>query len=95
MGSEDGVEKQLEEVLALYERGLYLQAWEQGKSLGENPKNWPTVEGQLLGGRVMMNLGGTRDARLQHIRTWRANPNHVEATYYHVFALLELSLIHI
>ncbi|MBX3411678.1 MAG: tetratricopeptide repeat protein [Pirellulales bacterium] len=78
----------LDEAQALYDRGLYVQAWRCGLALG--PLNeWPGTAGRILAGRVAHNLGAMRLGAWLHFTAWRADPNNVEARLFYTHTLRE------
>jgi tetratricopeptide (TPR) repeat protein len=78
----------LEEVRALYERGLYLQALEASRRHGPLA-SWSGTAARLLAGRLAGNLGARRLALSLHLRAGRADAADAEALYYSAYALLE------
>ncbi|HEX7901727.1 MAG TPA: hypothetical protein VF950_28465, partial [Planctomycetota bacterium] len=72
----------------LYERGLYVQAWKLGESLGP-PSTWKGTHARVLAGRLAGNLGARRTANALHLSAWRRDPRDPEALYYAAFALFE------
>jgi tetratricopeptide (TPR) repeat protein len=78
----------LDAVAELYERGLYLRAWEAGRSLGP-PARWPGVEGLLLAGRLARHLGAVRASHRLFMRAFRADRRSPEALFYYASSLEE------
>lgn len=78
----------LEEMRRLYERGLYLQAYQLATAMGPL-ESWSGTDAQVLAGRVAMQMGAYRLARLLHLRAWRQDRRHPEACYYRASGLLQ------
>src|SRR2546428_13962783 len=57
----------LTQVLDLYERGLYLQAYTLAQSLGPL-EQWEGTDAQVLAGRLAVQLGGRRLQKRLHRR---------------------------
>jgi predicted Zn-dependent protease len=72
----------------LYGRGLYIQAQRAADQLGPLD-TWTNTPARLLGGRLAIQLGGTRLGRWLHLQAYRATPSHPEAIYYHARYRLE------
>ncbi|HXX92996.1 MAG TPA: tetratricopeptide repeat protein, partial [Planctomycetota bacterium] len=72
----------------LYDRGLYLQAYEAARGRGPLG-SWKGTDSRILAGRLAGNLGARRLACALHLAAWRADRGHPEALYYHAYALLE------
>ncbi len=70
----------------LYDRGLYLQAYQAGSAWGALA-DWPMVDGRILAGRLASHLGAARLANWLMRCTWKAAPDHAEARYYHAYSL--------
>jgi tetratricopeptide (TPR) repeat protein len=77
----------LEQIADLYERGLYLQAYQCSQELGPLA-SWQGTPERVLAGRLAGNLGGFRLASALHFRAWRADRSDPEACYFRVHALL-------
>ncbi|MEK0447846.1 MAG: Beta-barrel assembly-enhancing protease [Verrucomicrobiota bacterium] len=77
---------ELNDIRALYERGLYGDAWRRMESFG-TPEQWRDVPAMILAGRVIGNLEGERRARALHSRAYRLNRSHAEAAYYRAFSI--------
>ena len=60
------------QVQALYDRGLFLQAYERSKPLGPL-RNWTEPRARVLAGRLVGNLGDRRLAQALFYRAWRAD----------------------
>src|ERR1043166_2025802 len=73
--------EQREAVYALYDQGLYLQAYELGQSYAPL-KEWCGTEARLLAGRMAGNLGSQRLADWHFVHTHRSDPAHPEACWY-------------
>src|SRR5436305_166144 len=80
----------LTQVLDLYERGLYLQAYTLAQSLGPL-EQWEGTDAQILAGRLAIQLGGRRLQKRLHRRAWREDRTHPEARYYRARIRLEQS----
>jgi cellulose synthase operon protein C len=78
---------ELKPVLHLYERGLYLQAYDLGKSLGMF-EGWPGVDAAILAGRMANNLAAPQLSHQLHLRAFRKAPTHPEARYYFAWVVL-------
>ncbi len=79
--------EQLQEVLKLYEAGLYLQAYEKGCNLAPLPQ-WKGVAGRIMAGRLAGNLGGGQMGAALHYLAHREHPGEPEAWYYYAFVIL-------
>ncbi len=78
----------LDEVLALYDRGLYLQAYraaEQHLPL----RHWEGAPARLLAGRLAGNLGSQRLAHALFVCAWRESPTDPWACYFRTRVLLD------
>ncbi|MEO0474975.1 MAG: tetratricopeptide repeat protein [Planctomycetota bacterium] len=71
-------ESHLETIQSLYDRGLYLQAYEESKTLGPLSE-WRGAEGRLLAGRLAGNLGSDRLQVVSHWLGYREHPDHDQA----------------
>lgn len=79
---------QLQPIKELYNRGIYLQAYEAATQLA--PLNeWEGTEALLLAGRMAGMLGAPKLMRRLHLRAWREDRAHPEATYYYARAILD------
>ncbi len=77
-------EPDLQAVLELYERGLYVQALRLGtRSLAL--EQWQGTPARILAGRLASNLGAERRSSAWHARSWRADPSHPVAILYHAY----------
>ncbi len=72
----------------LYGKGLYVQAYEEAQKFGPL-REWTNTPARLLGGRLAIQLGGSKLGRWLHLKAYRATPTHPEATYYHARFKLE------
>ncbi len=72
----------LSEIVALYDQGQYVRAYQVGVERLGPIENWPDVRGRVLAGRVAYNLGATRWSQAWHWRVVREFPNHPESSYY-------------
>ncbi|MCX7664029.1 MAG: tetratricopeptide repeat protein [Gemmataceae bacterium] len=79
---------ELTPIRELYGKGLYLQAYEQAQKFGPL-REWSNTPARLLGGRLAIQLGGTKLGRWLHLKAYRNTPTHPEATYYHARFKLE------
>lgn len=70
-----------EELLELYGRGLYLQAWEASKAYGPL-EEWRGTESRVLAARLLHNLGGPRRSNAWILRAFRADPRSPTACYF-------------
>jgi tetratricopeptide (TPR) repeat protein len=68
-------------VLALYEDGLYLRAYELARALGPL-EAWSGTAGRLLAGRLAIHVGAPGLGRRLHARAWREDRADAEACYY-------------
>ncbi len=78
----------LERVRALYEQGFMLQAHEAAQAAGPL-SDWTGPTARVLAGRLAVHLGAIRMALWHHVRAWRADRTHPEATYYFARRVLE------
>ena len=78
----------LESVAELYERGLYLQAYEAALAWG-SLREWTGGAARTLAGRLAWNLGAPRLGRWLRLRAWREEPSNDEVRYYYVWTKLE------
>jgi tetratricopeptide (TPR) repeat protein len=72
----------------LYDRGQYLQAYQEAAVLGPLDR-WQGIDALLLGGRLAHNLGAVRLGRLMHRRAYRLDRRHPEAIYYYAHSVHE------
>jgi tetratricopeptide (TPR) repeat protein len=79
----------LAKVQALYDQGLCRQAHALA-SASAPLADWRGVEGDILAGRILLNLGATRPAFRHHIRAFRAGPNQLRAQAYYLEVFLQL-----
>ncbi len=80
--------EELAGVKALYERGLYLQAYQQASALAPL-KSWTGTAARVLAGRLAVNLGGPRLATWHHYKAWRRDPTDPEAMWFYAYNLIE------
>lgn len=74
----------IQETQSLYDRGLYLQAYEASKGLG--PLNtWRGLDGRVLAGRLAGNLGSSRLAGTLQWLGWREHPGHAKTAQYRAY----------
>lgn len=76
----------LEQVRALYESGMYLQAYAVGQEWG-GLSAWPGPAGLLMAGRLANHLGGGRLGEWLLRRAYRQAPQEPEARYYFGYTL--------
>jgi tetratricopeptide (TPR) repeat protein len=79
----------LKEVEALYDKGLYIRAYERSGRVGPLDE-WTGTEARCMAARLAGNLGGMRRAAVMFLRTWRADPEHPRAIYHHAYTLMRL-----
>lgn len=72
----------LHSLTELYDRGLYLQAYEIARPLGPL-HTWRSAPACVLAGKLAMVLGGSRLGQLIHYRGWRAHHDSNELFYYY------------
>ncbi|HYJ07135.1 MAG TPA: C39 family peptidase, partial [Chthoniobacterales bacterium] len=77
---------QLNSVTALYDRGLYLQAYAAAQKIGP-VERWTGTAALLLGSRLAGNLAASRLARWLALRAYRSDRRNLEATYFFVTGL--------
>jgi tetratricopeptide (TPR) repeat protein len=70
-------------VLALYDEGQCLDAWEAGKVRG-SLADWPLVEPRILAARLAYYLGAPRLSFCLGVGAFRAHRQHPQAQYYQV-----------
>ncbi len=75
-------------VLALYEQGRFLDAWEAGRAAGPL-ESWPGTGPRMLAARLAARLGAARRSRLLVHRAFRADRTHPGAQYYHVSGIID------
>jgi cellulose synthase operon protein C len=78
----------LRRIRDLYDRGLYLQAWQASASVGPL-REWRGTAARVLAGRLAGNLGAQRLGRVLHFRAWRDDRENLEALYSYAYALLD------
>lgn len=71
----------LAEIQSLYDQGLFLQAFEASRPLGEL-KDWRETEHLILGGRLAQYLGNPRLAGVMHWLALRHDPMNQDARFY-------------
>ena len=77
----------LARVLALYQQGKLVAAFETGRAVG--PLGcWPGTEGRVLAGRLARQLGARRTGDALLLRAYRADGGSALAAYYHASVLL-------
>lgn len=75
----------LEHIRELYDRGLFLQAYDASTALG-SLNAWDGPAG-VLAGRLAGHLGASRLATALIMKAWRSTPTDAEAAYYYTYAL--------
>src|SRR5262245_28189818 len=79
----------LSAVRALYDQGLYLQAYHVAEQAGPL-RRWSGAAARVLAGRLAGNLGGARLAACHFILAWRHEPTHAEACWFYANSLADL-----
>ncbi len=79
---------QLQPIKELYDRGLYLQAYQSATQLA-TLNNWEGTDALLLAGRLAGMLGAPKLMRKLHLRAWREDRAHPEAIYYYARTIWE------
>ncbi|MFN0111155.1 MAG: tetratricopeptide repeat protein, partial [Blastocatellia bacterium] len=79
---------QLQPIKELYLSGLYLQAYNAALALAPLSE-WEGTDALLMAGRMAGVLGAHRMMRRLHLRAWREDRAHPEATYYYARAILD------
>ena len=77
----------LASIEAVYERGLYLDAWNLAKPWGEL-RHWSGTEALVLGGRIAAQLGARRLGCRLHLKAFRQDPDSEDAWLWAMRALL-------
>ena len=72
----------------LYDRGMYLQAWQASTRVGPL-REWRGTSARVLAGRLAGNLGAQRLGRVLHFRAWRDDREDLEALYSYAYAILD------
>lgn len=75
-------------VRELYDRGLYLQAFEASQELGPL-KSWHTPAARMLASRLAIHLGAPRLSLWHRLKAWREAPHDPEVRYYYAWTILE------
>lgn len=73
-------------ILALFEQGLYVQAYALSQELGPLA-SWRGSAGRVVAGRLSMALGAVRMGRLIHRLAWREHPDDIETVLYAAYAM--------
>jgi cellulose synthase operon protein C len=76
----------IDRIRELYNRGLYLQAYEATRLIAPLAE-WEGTVARLIGGRLAGMLGAPELARRMHLRAWRDDRTHPGAIYYYTRAL--------
>ncbi|HMX26129.1 MAG TPA: hypothetical protein PKC13_11040, partial [Blastocatellia bacterium] len=79
---------QIQPIKELYNRGLYLQAYEAALQLAPL-EQWEGTDALLIAGRLAGMLGAPKLARRFHLKAWREDRAHAEAIYYYARAVWE------
>lgn len=79
--------ERLAELRDLHERGLSLQAFERSRDLGPL-HTWQGTEARVVAGRLAVQWGAMRQARVLHARAFRDDPQSPEARYYAGFHVI-------
>ena len=77
----------LKSIFAIYDQGLYLQAFRQAEQFGPLAQ-WRGTEARILVGRLAGNLGSTRLANWHFIHAFRKDRTHPEALWFFTRYLL-------
>jgi predicted Zn-dependent protease len=80
-------EQRLLQLNDLYDRGLYLQAYEAGRAWGD-VQQWPEPGGLVMGSRLAYHLGCVRLSDWLIRRAFRNSPHDGEARYFYAYAVL-------
>lgn len=73
---------------ALYDRGLFRQAWDRLVEQAGPPSEWQDTEIRVLGARLLHQLGLGRSGDAVLLQSWRRWPDHPEVAYYYLRYLL-------
>ncbi len=73
--------EQQQTVFALYDQGLYLQAYELGTSIAPLHR-WRGTTARILAGRMAGNLGSQRLGDWHFVHAYRQDPTHPDACWY-------------
>src|SRR5260370_39816484 len=73
--------KDLERIIKIYDKGLYLQAYQQAEKNGPLSR-WTGTRARILAGRLAGNLGGPRLGECHFIRAWRQDRTDPEASWF-------------
>ena len=79
---------QIQPIKELYQAGLYVKAYEAAQKLASF-NQWEGTEALLLAGRIAGMLGAPKQMRKLHLRAWREDRAHPEATYYYARAIMD------
>ena len=74
-------------IFALYDAGLYMQAYRHAEDIGPL-RNWRGTEARILAGRMAGNLGSMRLSDGHLIHAWRQDRKHPEALWFFARYLL-------
>ncbi|MGB8353912.1 MAG: tetratricopeptide repeat protein [Chthoniobacteraceae bacterium] len=78
----------LQRVQDLYDRALYVRAYEVSREFGPLDQ-WHGTAARILAGRLAANLGNQRLREWQHIQAFRFDRENYEAAYYYAWRKLE------
>ncbi len=78
------------EVIALYERGLFVQAYNEAIRLfGPDLRQWRPTAQRILGARLAGNLGAKSLSQWLFVTAYHADKNNPEAQYYYAHYLVQ------
>ncbi len=75
------------EIMDLYDKGLYLQAYELSKQAGPL-KAWTGSKNRIVAARLANQTGSLRLARLQMRLAYQEDPTNPEVRYFYTYAML-------
>src|SRR5437870_4682796 len=78
---------QLQRILALYEQGLYVQAYQVATQIGPLDQ-WRGTDARIVAGRLAGNLGSTRLGDWHFLHAWRQDKKSPDALWFYVRALM-------
>lgn len=87
-GNGETLQAQINRVRDLYDLGLFAQAWEVARHLGDS-RNWPHAADQVLGGRLYTQTGDFKTGRQMVLRAWRRSPADHEAQHHVLWQVQE------
>lgn len=80
--------EQLDTLRELYERGLCLQALQAAEEVAPL-REWTTVPGRVMAGRLAANLGAPRLCSWLQAQAYRSDRTHPEAIYFYARGLMD------